>query len=98
VGDHVLVNYDDSDDEQTHAEEGEWPHGNTWPAKILKIMAGNETHVYVLVNYFFRPEDLEPGIVKGSKIAGRQPYHGRNEVIASNWLEIVDASKFSIFI
>lgn len=90
----MLVSYDGANEGQEHAEEGDWPYGNTWPAKILKVIAGNESHVYLLVNYFFRPEDIEPGMVKGSKKAGRQPYHSRNEVIASNWLEIVDASKF----
>ena len=91
--DHVLVSYDNADDEQNHGDEGEWPYGSTWPAKILKVMAGNESHVYLLVNYFFRPEDIEAGMIKGSRASGRQPYHGRNEVIASNWLEVVDASE-----
>lgn len=90
----MLVSYDREDD-QTHAAEGQWPHRSTWPAKILRIIAGNESHVYLLVNYFFRPEDLEPGMMRDSKKAGRQPHHGRYEVIASNWLEVVDASKFS---
>jgi len=89
VMDHVLVSY-----EQNHVDKGEWFYGSTWPAKILMVMAGNESHVYLLVNRFFRPEDIEPRMIKGrSRASGRRPYNGRNEIIASNWLEVVHASE-----
>lgn len=95
IGDCVLVKYDDSDDQENHADLGEWPEENTWPARILKVVGGDEAHVYVLMNFFFRPEDLEPNTVKGAA-PGRHPYHARREVIASNWLEVHDASEDSV--
>jgi hypothetical protein len=40
-------------------------------------------HVYLRVCWLYRPEDL-PG--------GRKPYHGLNELIASNDMAIIDAT------
>lgn len=54
-----------------------------WVAKVLEIKAGDEQHVYLRIFWMYRPEDL-PG--------GRQPYHGRNELIASNDMQIIDAT------
>ena len=51
-------------------------------ARILEIRALNPQNVYVRVYWLYRPEEI-PG--------GRQPYHGRRELIASNHMEIVDA-------
>lgn len=53
-----------------------------WVAKVLEVRAGDEQHVYLRVYWLFRPEDL-PG--------GRQWYHGSNELIASNEMQIIDA-------
>lgn len=47
------------------------------------MRAGDEQHVYLRVDWMYRPEDL-PG--------GRRPYHGQNELIASNEMQILDAT------
>lgn len=53
-----------------------------WIGKILEIRFGDEAHVYVRIYWMYRPEDLPEG---------RQPYHGTNELIASNDMAIVEA-------
>jgi hypothetical protein len=53
-----------------------------WVGKVLEVRAGNEAHVYLRIYWMYRPEDL-PG--------GRQSYHGKNELIASNDMHVVDA-------
>ncbi|KAF2464092.1 uncharacterized protein BDR25DRAFT_297165 [Lindgomyces ingoldianus] len=54
-----------------------------WVAKVLEVRAGDEQHVFLRVYWMYRPEDLPKG---------RQPYHGENELIASNYMQIVDAT------
>ncbi|KAL8944239.1 MAG: hypothetical protein Q9211_000669 [Gyalolechia sp. 1 TL-2023] len=54
-------------------------------ARILEIRARDPQNVYARVYWVHRPEDI-PG--------GREPYHGENELIASNHMEIVDALTF----
>ncbi|PVI08146.1 hypothetical protein DM02DRAFT_154280 [Periconia macrospinosa] len=54
----------------------------TWAAKVLEIRGANANNVYLRVYWMYRPEDLE---------VGRQPYHGRNELIASNDMAILHA-------
>lgn len=46
------------------------------------MRALDQEHVYVRVAWFNRPEDLP---------TGRQPYHGKNELIPSNEMDIIDA-------
>jgi BAH domain len=53
-----------------------------WVARVLEVRAGDEQHVYLRIYWLYRPEDL-PG--------GRRDYHGRNELIASNDMQIIDA-------
>jgi hypothetical protein len=45
-----------------------------WVAFIVDIRAHNPWDVWVLVEWFYRPDEL-PG--------GREPYHGKREVIKS---------------
>ncbi|KAF2187705.1 hypothetical protein K469DRAFT_569180, partial [Zopfia rhizophila CBS 207.26] len=54
-----------------------------WVAKVLEVRAGDEQHVYLRIYWMYRPEDLP---------MGRQPYHGKNELIASNSMQIIDAT------
>ncbi|KAF2281295.1 uncharacterized protein EI97DRAFT_454500 [Westerdykella ornata] len=55
---------------------------DTWIGKVLEIRAGDASHVYVRIYWMYRPEDL-PG--------GRKPYHGTNELIASNDMAVIEA-------
>ncbi|KAJ9648498.1 hypothetical protein H2199_001353 [Coniosporium tulheliwenetii] len=61
----------------------ESPLGQPWLAKVLEVRAGDEQHVYLRVFWLYRPEELPNG--------GRRPYHGRNELVASNDMQIIDA-------
>ncbi|KAL8938301.1 MAG: hypothetical protein Q9216_003963 [Gyalolechia sp. 2 TL-2023] len=53
--------------------------------RIIEIRAADPQNVYARVFWVLRPEDV-PG--------GRQPYHGEDELISSNLMEIVDALTF----
>lgn len=56
-----------------------------WVARILEIRASDEHHVYARVYWMYWPDELPQGTVDGKKVVqGRQPYHGQNELIASN--------------
>ena len=55
---------------------------NFWPAKVLEVRASDAQHVYLRVIYLYWPEELP---------MGRQDYHGKSEVIMSNYMEIMDA-------
>jgi hypothetical protein len=56
-----------------------------WVARILEIRALDEHHVYARIYWMYSPDELPPGTQDNKKtISGRQPYHGANELIASN--------------
>jgi hypothetical protein len=56
-----------------------------WIAYILEIRASDEYHVYALVCWMYWPDELPRGTQDGTRrIQGRQPYHGMNELVASN--------------
>jgi hypothetical protein len=67
-------------------EEGSLPQSTDhWVAKILEIRAADEQHVYARIFWMYSPEELPPNTRHGAEaIEGRQPYHGRDELIASN--------------
>lgn len=59
-----------------------------WVARILEIRAADEHHVYARVYWMYSPDELPAGTLDGKKyVQGRQPYHGQNELIASNHSE-----------
>ncbi len=59
-----------------------------WVARILEIRASDEHHVYARVYWMYWPDELPQGTHDGRKtIQGRQPYHGLNELVASNHSE-----------
>ncbi len=59
--------------------------GDDWVARILEIRASDEHHVYARVCWMYWPDELPQGTRAGKKaIRGRQPYHGINELVASN--------------
>jgi hypothetical protein len=56
-----------------------------WVARILEIRAADEQHVYARVNWMYSPDELPKRTLDGKRLVeGRQPYHGQNELIASN--------------
>lgn len=56
-----------------------------WVARILEIRAKDEHHVYARVYWMYWPDELPAGTLEGKRtVAGRQPYHGANELVASN--------------
>ena len=70
----------ESDDEGDEAEdEGDL---KSWVAYVLEVRAKNPNHVYLRVYWMYHSRDL-PG--------GRQHYHGQDELIASNHMDIIDA-------
>lgn len=54
-----------------------------WFAEVIEIRAENPQHVYLLVSWLYRPEDLK---------GGRQEHHAENEVFPSNHLQIIAAT------
>ncbi|KAJ6437620.1 ebs-bah-phd domain-containing protein [Purpureocillium lavendulum] len=62
-----------------------------WVAKILEIRALDEYHVYARVYWMYSPDELPPKTLDQKKaVSGRQPYHGVNELIASNHMDVVN--------
>ncbi|EXL89995.1 hypothetical protein FOIG_16727 [Fusarium odoratissimum NRRL 54006] len=62
-----------------------------WVARILEIRASDEHHVYARVYWMYWPDELPVDTFDGKKkVQGRQPYHGVNELIASNHMDIIN--------
>ncbi|KAK2600236.1 hypothetical protein QQS21_005032 [Conoideocrella luteorostrata] len=62
-----------------------------WVARILEVRASDEHHVYARIYWMYSPDELPPGTLDGKKsISGRQPYHGQNELIASNHMDVIN--------
>ncbi|KAI1769749.1 hypothetical protein F4818DRAFT_446934 [Hypoxylon cercidicola] len=62
-----------------------------WVARILEIRASDEHHVYARVYWMYWPDELPPGTQDGKKLVqGRQWYHGANELIASNHMDVIN--------
>ncbi|TLD10340.1 hypothetical protein PgNI_06310 [Pyricularia grisea] len=62
-----------------------------WVARILEIRASDEHHVYARVYWMYWPDELPEHTVDGKKFPkGRQPYHGRAELIASNHMDVIN--------
>lgn len=57
-----------------------------WVARILEIRASDEHHVYARIYWMYYPDELWETTrdANGQLVKGRQPYHGQNELIASN--------------
>ncbi|KAJ6779554.1 hypothetical protein PWT90_05178 [Aphanocladium album] len=65
--------------------------GDFWVARILEIRAADEHHVYARVFWMYSPDELPAATMSGKKTAaGRQSYHGMNELIASNHMDIIN--------
>jgi hypothetical protein len=81
VGDDVLVMQDETNDERSDLPTD---LKGRWVGRILEIRALDHTNVFVLVNWYNRPEDLPKG---------RQPHHGMSEILATNDVDIISPSK-----
>ncbi|KAM0278363.1 hypothetical protein ACHAQH_005183 [Verticillium albo-atrum] len=67
------------------------PH--EWVGRILEIRAQDEHHVYARIYWMYWPEELPVQTKDDGKFvqrAGRQPYHGVNELIASNHMDVIN--------
>jgi hypothetical protein len=60
----------------------EYDRANLWVAKVLEVRAKDTQHVYLRLFWLYWPDELPNK---------RQPYHGANELIMSNAMDIVDA-------
>lgn len=75
VGQSIMVKHDDSEDAKIDLAA-------QWKAKVLEVRALDSEHVYIRVAWLNRPEDLA---------GGRKSYHGKNELIPSNEMDVIDA-------
>lgn len=75
TGQCILVKHDDSEGDKINV-------ANQWKAKVLEVRALDSEHVYIRVSWLNRPEDLD---------TGRKSYHGKNELIPTNQMDIIDA-------
>lgn len=75
TGQCILVKHDDTEDAAVNID-------NQWKAKVLEVRALNPEHVFIRVAWLNRPEDLD---------GGRKPYHGKNELIPTNQMDVIDA-------
>ncbi|RYO76935.1 hypothetical protein DL762_009597 [Monosporascus cannonballus] len=61
-----------------------------WVAKILEIRASDESHIYVRVYLTYWLDELPSRTQEGKRtIQGRQSYHGQDELIASNHMQVI---------
>jgi hypothetical protein len=59
-----------------------------WVARIVEIRAADRDNVFARIFWMYWPDELPPGTLDGQKtVEGRQPYHGKDELIASNHSE-----------
>lgn len=75
TGDFILVSH-------SITEDPAFDSLSDWKARVLEIRALDEEHVYVRVSWLNRPEDLK---------GGRQDYHGRNELVPTNQMDVINA-------
>ncbi|RDA93146.1 hypothetical protein CP533_4095, partial [Ophiocordyceps camponoti-saundersi (nom. inval.)] len=62
-----------------------------WVARILEVRASDEHHVYARIYWMYSPDEIPPNTLDGKKlVSGRQPYHGQNELIASNHMDVIN--------
>lgn len=67
------------------ADGDDFQTSDYWIAKILEVRALDEHHVYARIYWMYSPDELPRNTMDGKRlIRGRQPYHGQNELIASN--------------
>lgn len=75
TGECILVKHDDTADPKIDT-------ASQWKAKVLEVRALDPEHVYIRLCWLNRPEDLD---------SGRKDYHGKNELVPTNQMDIIDA-------
>lgn len=75
TGECILVKHDETEDPRMDIH-------SQWKAKVLEVRALDQEHVYIRLSWLNRPEDLP---------SGRKDYHGKNELIPTNQMDIIDA-------
>lgn len=75
TGECILVKHDDTADPKMDSS-------SQWKAKVLEVRALDPEHVYIRLSWLNRPEDLD---------SGRKDYHGKNELIPTNQMDVIDA-------
>lgn len=90
----VLISPDKSYIPRVSAKKRLVPLGTTlqshWVAKVLGVRGKDERNVFLLIQWLYRPEDLEPP-------RAREPHHGSYELVASNYLQVIDARKLTFY-
>ncbi|KIV85409.1 hypothetical protein PV11_01106 [Exophiala sideris] len=66
----------------TEDEKLQYDKENLWVGLITEFRAENQEKVYVRVFWLYWPEELP---------MGRQPYHGKRELVLSNHVDIIEA-------
>ncbi|KAF4631529.1 hypothetical protein G7Y89_g6613 [Cudoniella acicularis] len=70
-----------------------------WVARILQVRAVNSQHVYALVAWMYWADELPVPKTKSpdqvSPSGGKRTYHGNHELIASNYMEVLDVLSFA---
>ncbi|TVY87290.1 hypothetical protein LAWI1_G005103 [Lachnellula willkommii] len=70
-----------------------------WVARILQVRAQNAQHVYALIAWMYWADELPPPKVRApdqvSALGGKRTYHGKHELIASNYMEVLDVLSFA---
>ncbi|RMZ76141.1 hypothetical protein DV738_g5118, partial [Chaetothyriales sp. CBS 135597] len=73
-------------EDATHEQILEYQRTNTWVGKIQETRAEDEHRVFLRVFWLYWPQEL-PG--------GRRAYHGQQELVLSNHVEVVEATTIS---
>lgn len=80
VGDYVFIN--NSEEKLTD----DFDFNRFWIARLLEIRAENGQNVWVMCQWYYKPEELPEG---------RKYYHGEMELIESDYYEIIAANTIS---
>jgi len=75
------------------------PWKDHWIARILQVRARDAQHVYALVTWLYWSDELPIPATRSpdqvSKYGGRRKYHGNYELIASNYMQVLDVLTFA---
>ena len=81
MNDYVYVNYGQVPQGEETEDDKQF-----WIARVLEVRASSPSAVYLRVFWMYWPSELP---------AGPEHYHGKNELVASNHMEVIDAMTVS---